>query len=143
MFPTSTAVPSTFEAYMAEHNVPADHPNLDAWQVLYERESIVEAAAPKTIPPCPSWCHMPAGHDYESTDGFTPGKIVFIRNHVAEHETPSTQISALEENLNDAVTVRPAGTFVTVSEDDYDAPGLRQLAAELLAAADVLDGLPQ
>jgi hypothetical protein len=58
MFLTSTAVPSTFDAFMAANNITADHPNLDGWRRVWQNELQVEATVPAVTPACPAWCTL-------------------------------------------------------------------------------------
>ncbi len=141
MFPTSTAVPSTFEAYMAEHNIPAEHPNLDGWRQVWQNELRVEATVPAVTPACPDWCTSAAGHEYTCYDGTVDGLMTHLREHTG-FSTERVQVDATERNTGGTVTVDAPTVFLNV-EDDLDAAAARAFAADLLAAADVLDRLSQ
>lgn len=43
MFPTSTAVPPTFGAFMVANDLTHDHPNIDGWRKVWQNELRVEA----------------------------------------------------------------------------------------------------
>ncbi len=139
MFPTSTAVPPTFDAFMAENDLTADHPNLDGWRVLWRRELDIATQAPAVIPPCPPWCVRDAGHDYDSTDGFGDD-LSFERRHVAFEGTVA-DVSATEHNRAGAVTLDEPGIYLSLRDDERPVDEVRAIAAELLEAADVLDRL--
>lgn len=136
MFPTETAVPATFAEYMTLHNVPADHPNLDGYRVMWERALYVETSVPKVIPPCPSWCQSPDGHEYDSTDGYDE-TLTYIRSHMAM-ERPHLWVDAWEHNCAGVVTMQ-APSICTPDQGDLDSSQARAYAAELLEAADLLD----
>ncbi len=138
MFPTSSAtVPSTFSAYMAEHDIPADHENLDGWRRVWRNELEVEASTPTVMPPCPRWCTLPADHPYPSYDVGADLPMTHLRDHVG-FTAERVQVDATERNTGGTVTVDVPTAFVNV-EDDLDAAAVRAFAADLLRAADELD----
>jgi len=141
MFPISTAVPSTFEAFMAANSITHDHPNLDGWRRVWQNELQVEADAPTVIPACPGWCTLPAGHEYTSYDGVADGPMTHLREHTG-FTAERVQVDATERNTGGAVTVDVPTAFVNV-EDDLDAAAVRAFAADLLRAADELDRITQ
>lgn len=106
-----------------------------------DRESEVEAAAPKVVPACPSWCTLPTGHDYPSVSDDESG-VTFSREHVAA-SFGHVDVYASENNTGGTVTLAEPVAWVhtDTSEGDLDAGQLRQLAAEVLNAAEVLDRL--
>ncbi len=137
MYSVHTAVPSTFETFMAANDLTHDHPNLDGWRRVWQNELEVESSAPTVMPPCPAWCTLPAGHPYDSYDVGSDLPMTHMRGHVgftAEH----VQVDATERNQNGMVTVDVPTAFVNV-EDDLDAAAVRAFAADLLRAADELD----
>jgi hypothetical protein len=136
MFPTDT-IPATFEAFMAEHNLSPDHPTLDNWRAVWERERSIEDRAPTVIPPCPSWCILDAGHDYTSTDGFDDD-LTFERQHVAFEGTVA-DVSATEHNRAGTVTLDEPGIYLSLRDDERPVDEVRSIAAELLEAVDVLE----
>jgi hypothetical protein len=84
--------------------------------------------------PCPSWCEMEHGHRYHSYDPETGQEI---RNHgrrLSEHVDLT-----LEEWSGEPLFSRPIVLMVSVDPDDMTAAQARELAAELLDAADELD----
>jgi hypothetical protein len=135
--PDRPAVPSTFAEYMRQHDIPADHPNLDGWRKLWQQERQAEQHAPRVIPPCPFWCRLPEGHDYDSVDGFGDD-LVFERTHVA-FEGKVAGVSATERNRAGEVTVEPLEVFLDVRSEAYPVDVVRAVAAELVEAADVLE----
>jgi hypothetical protein len=134
-------VPRSFADYMRQHDIPADHPNLDGWRKVWERELQVEQNAPTVIPPCPDWCALPGGHGYDSTDGWDDD-LTFERRHVA-FEGKVADVSATERSHFGEVTVGPLEVFIDVQGRDYAVDVVRALAAELVEAADVLERLTQ
>jgi hypothetical protein len=139
MFPTFTPVPPTFEAFMAANDLTADHPNLDGWRELWRRELDIASQAPAVIPPCPPWCLLDQGHEYDSTDGHGDD-VTFERQHVA-FDGEVADVSALEHNRAGTVTVDEPGIYLSLRDDERPAEEVRAIAAELLNAADVLDGV--
>lgn len=137
MFPTSTAVPPTFEAFMAEHDIPADHPNLEGWERVWRNEREVESTTPAVTPPCPGWCTLPAGHPYDSYDVGADLPMTHLRGHTG-FSTERVQVDATERSSGGTVTVDAPTAFVNI-EDDLDAEAVRAFAADLLRAADELD----
>lgn len=135
MFPITSTIPDTFEQFVEQHNLPADHGNLEGWRRVYEQQKIVETNAPTVIPPCPWWCKDPAGHDYTSTDGWDDD-LTFQRFH--SHPVGQLSVDTIEHNVAGVVTLDPAGVYVD-ERGDNDAAHCRALAADLLAAADLLD----
>lgn len=133
---TDTRIPATFEQYAELNNVPADHGNLDGWRKVYEHEVFAEAHAPATIPPCPWWCADQAGHGYDSTDG-TGDELAFERFHHAP-VGPLLTVDAPERNHYGTVSVTVPSVYLD-ERADVDAAGARALAADLLAAADLLE----
>ena len=137
MYSVDTAVPSTFEAFLAANDLTHDHPNLEGWRRVWQNELQVEATVPAVTPPCPAWCTLPAGHPYDSYDVGSDLPMTHLRGHVgftAEH----VQVDATERSQDGAVTVDVPTAFVNV-EDDLDPKAVRAFAADLLRAADELD----
>lgn len=83
--------------------------------------------------PCPSWCEMEPGHRYHSTDD--EGRE--YRNH-GRRLGPHVDLT-VEECAGEPLFTRPIRLFVSVDTDDMTAAEVRELAAELLNAADELD----
>lgn len=137
MFPTSTTVPTTFDAFMAENNLAAADPNLGGWRRIWETDQLVAAHAPTVIPPCPAGCTQPAGHDYPSTDGWADD-LTFQRQHVA-FAGAVADVSATEHNHYGTVTLDEPEVFLSMRDDAQSVEKVRALAAELLEAAEVLD----
>jgi hypothetical protein len=133
------AVPSTFADYMREHDIPADHPNLEGWRVLWQRDQQAEQQKPTTIPPCPAWCRLPEGHDYSEVDGFRD-ELTFERQHVA-FEGKAADVQATEHNRSGEVTVDALEIYLDLRDDSYPPSVVRALAAELVEAADLLERL--
>lgn len=135
---TAPTVPATFDDYMAKLNITADHGNLDGWRKVYEHELYAEAHAPAVIPACPSWCVDPDGHDYDSTDG-AGEQLTFHRFHHAP-VGPLLSVDALEHNHDGTVTMDAPSVHLD-ERPEVGASGARALAADLLAAADLLDSI--
>ena len=141
MFPTTSTTPLTFEPYLLDHNA-TDSANLDGWRMMFERQQFIDANAPTVIPPCPAWCILPAGHEYDSTDGFG-ADLVFVRRHVAYEGAKMSDVSVTERNHYGAVTVDEPSIFLAVEADEATVTEVRAIAAELLEAAAALEGLAQ
>jgi hypothetical protein len=138
MFSTLTPCPPTFEAFMAEHNIAPDHPTLGNWRALWERERAIEDHAPTVIPPCPSWCILDSGHEYTSTDGYGDD-VSFERQHIAFEGETVASVDATEHNKSGVITFDEPSIYLSQRDDGYSAEHVRAVAAEMLAAADVLD----
>jgi hypothetical protein len=104
-------------------------------QLLQEmREHDAYLASIKPTPPaCPAWCTQPAGHDYDCTDGDEG----FIRSHSTERNDRRAWVWQRETNTAGVLTFEEVS--IGVDEGDLGADQARKLAADLLAAADVLD----
>ncbi len=135
----AAAVPATFAVYMREHDIPADHPNLDGWRALWQREQQAEQHRPRTVPPCPSWCLLLAAHDYSDVDGWDED-LTFEREHVA-FRGDVADVQATEHNRASEVTVDAPVIFLDVRTDAYAVDVVRAIAAELVEAADLLERL--
>lgn len=116
-----------------------DHLTDPRWAAVAEHERYVEANAPVIIPPCPSWCRLPEGHDYPSVAGFGPD-LTFERQHVA-FEGKVTEVAATEHNHRGTVTVDEPEVYLNVRSEAYSVDVVRAVAAELAEAADVLERL--
>ncbi len=135
----SAMVPATFADYMREHDISADHPNLDGWRALWQREQQAERHRPTSIPPCPYWCQLPAGHDYTEIDDFDDD-LTFERRHVA-FEGKVADVYATEHNHFGTVTLDGPAIYLNVRTEDYPADLVRAVAAKLVEAADLLERL--
>ncbi len=95
---------------------------------------------PTVIPPCPSWCALPAGHEYNSfMGGVEPENIDFTRSHVSSTgERPHASVGQFEhQNVRGAVTLDEPTIYLSV-EADLTAEQAEEYAADLLAAAALL-----
>lgn len=131
----------TFEQWLADSFPTADRGNAEnvaAMRKVYDRSRFVEEHAPTTIPPCPSWCALEAGHDYDSTLAL-PAELDYVRTHTSS--TAAAAMAAVDQmEHNDgrgAVTLDEATVYVQV-EKDLDAPGAIDLSDELRLAAALL-----
>lgn len=140
MSPTSGTIAPTFREYLTQHNIPADAEHLGQWHNIYEQELFTAEHAPKVIPPCPSWCSEPTGHDYTCTDG-SGADLAFERFHCSPVGAV-LMVDALERNHYGTVTLGAPSVHLD-ERPDVDAAGARALAADLLAAADLLDRIAQ
>lgn len=97
----------------------------------------------KTELPCPSWCQRDAGHPFESHNPLTgrqsrPHSLVLASGEGVYVAVVQDD----EREPGDDSTVVQGAPFVTVEiESDLDAASLRRRAADLLNAADRLDGI--
>ena len=132
----------TFEQYAARLGVDEHHPMRENARRTWEHEQAVEAFAPTVTPPCPPWCVLPQGHDYTSTDGYGPD-LDFQRQHVAFEGPTSATVDATEHNRYGTVTVDAPGVYIYVRGEEHSGEQARARAGELLAAADMLDGITQ
>jgi hypothetical protein len=130
---------ATFADYMREHDIPVDHPNVDGWHKVWQRDQQAEQQKPTTIPPCPVWCRLAEGHDYSEVDGFGED-LTFERQHVA-FQGKVADVQATEHNRAGEVTVDAPVIFLDVRGDAYPVDVVRAMAAELVEAADVLERL--
>ncbi len=130
---------ATFAEYMREHDIPADHPNLDGWRRVWQRDLQVEQQKPAVIPPCPEWCRLQEGHDYTEADGWG-ADLTFERHHVA-FQGKVADVQATEHNRSGEVTIDAPVIYLDLRDDEYPVDVVRALAAELVEAADVLERL--
>jgi hypothetical protein len=120
----------------------ADSPEMLA---MIDRDERREANYPKVTPPCPSWCRSveiygarqlatydhPHGYDSLSDDETT-----FFRFHVSSNE--HYYVAQEEQNREGVITLGPLH-LGGGPEEEMTAAQARAKAAELLAAADMLD----
>jgi hypothetical protein len=134
---TSDKIPSTFEEYAEHLGITTDHPRRDMARKLWEQEREAERTYPAEIPPCPGWCRLNAGHPYDSTEW---DYVTHCRFHssVPDDTAFDARVEATERNKDGVVEV---GTPVLAvyAEGERTAEDARRIAAELLAAADLLD----
>lgn len=101
-------------------------------------EQRVEATLPVTIPSCPSWCELPAGHEY---DGWVPNgdAIQHSRTHMKTFGAASIQ--AVEYSTDGQVTVDEPTIYLDLPDmsGDLDVQHARDLLARLSEATDELD----
>lgn len=114
-----------------------DHPEL---RDVVEQFMLPEA--PTTTPPCPSWCRVGTGHEWVETDA-TGRWWRWHRVTVGMVGDTIVELAGFERlDVDGTVTTdSPDITMWDVEEAQFDAAGARQLAAELLNAADRLDQL--
>lgn len=133
--------PPTFEQYLARlvdgGVAVGDH--LDKVRKMYDEERLAEASAPTVIPSCPSWCRLPAGHPYDSTEW---DFVTHLRYHASVPDGISfgARVEATERNKGGVVEVATPIIGVYV-EENQTAEEARRYAAELLVAADLLDAV--
>lgn len=138
---TLTKQSTTFEQYADSLGVDpsTDDPSrVAALRVYFEQEQTMERLWPTVIPPCPSWCIDEPGHDFDSwdLDQDEPG---FTRFHTASRDS-QVDVTALETfKVGGASVISDAGLYVE-KQDDLNTPeAARAFAAQVLAAADVLE----
>ena len=107
------------------------------------RDAANEANAPKVIPPCPPWCRhkelfadgIDPNHEYDSV--VEPG--TYLRFHVSG---PGRIYVAQEEfNRDGVIELGPLHLAGVGDREETTAAEARQMAAELLNAADRLDAI--
>lgn len=111
-----------------------------------EREAELQAeeerrwANAPTPPPCPSWCEETGTESVAYTSASSdPNDQRFYRFHSAK--IADKVLITQEESATEAgdVTLSPVRVTVSVENEDLDAKEARQLARDLLIAADRLD----
>lgn len=113
----------------------------DAMAQIRERDARIAANEPKVIPPCPQWCRFTeiiAGtHDYDSV--LTADESTYTRYHLSGQT--AVDIAQEERNRGGVVTRGPVHINMPGRDgcEETTAEQARQLAAELLAAANELD----
>lgn len=89
-------------------------------------------------PPCPPWCTLAPGHAYESVD-------IVGKQHERSHEAfkaNNAGVSAWEYSRAGVARVQPLTVDVWADEGaEMSARAAREVAAEIIAAADKLDEL--
>jgi hypothetical protein len=136
---TDSTFPRTFEQYLARlvdgGVAVADH--MAEVREMYENERTAAESLPAVIPPCPSWCRKGDGHPYDSTEW---DFVTHVRFHssVPDDVRCGARVEAIERNKGGTIEVA-APTIGVYVEENQTAGEARAYAAELLAAADVLD----
>jgi hypothetical protein len=126
-------------------NDPVKLAEIEAWEA---REKYADERRPTVIPPCPPWCRYfdtitPTSlyklHEYDSIEWGEP--LTFSRFHV-ENQTGS-YVSQEEFNREGVVTLGPLHITISSQEgiEEATAGQAREIAAELLAAADRLEAI--
>lgn len=97
----------------------------------------------RTELPCPPWCQSGPEHPFESYNPLTHRQIRPHGMTLASGEGVHVAVTQDDEReQGDDGTVVHGAPFVAVEiEGDLDAAALRQRAADLLNAADTLDGI--
>jgi hypothetical protein len=107
------------------------------------RDVLDQLTAPTTVPPCPSWCGRPAGHGYSSAAHKYNGSPVYERQHSAHPEGEAdVDVVTTEHYLRGKVDVDDPAVEITVDGRWYST-GLRELAAEITTAADLLERIEE
>lgn len=137
MLSSSRTMPgATFEEYAALHKLPLGNTDVEAWRRVYEQDKLAQANAPTTIPPCPSWCSWPAGHEYDSVAKYDVEMLTYTRFH--EAPVGSLTVSVHERNRDGVVTLDPAQVYVEEAPD-LTLDKARVFAADMNAAVEMLD----
>lgn len=135
----TTTIPETFEEYAAELGLDnPDDPRRGEARARWEAERTAVETYPDVIPPCPSWCALPAGHGYDSYD--TDGRTHY-RFHTAPEGGPGPLVESMESYNDGAVTLTDPKVDVMQKTEALTAEEARSNAAQLLAAADLLDSI--
>jgi hypothetical protein len=111
------------------------------------------------VPPCPDWCGKEAGHDYDSSDydldrfndfgqAVAAGVIRACRYHRAvirdverEHISVSAfEMAEVQRGQDPVLIIEPATVYTIMAfDDEMDAQDARKLAADLIAAAALVE----
>lgn len=111
-----------------------------AWQQAIDHDEHMARRRPTVTPPCPAWCRLETGHPYEGVD---LDNVTFVRFHESRREG-TTAVSQEEWNRSGDVTLEPPTVSILDSvHEECTAARARELAAELLSAADLLDRVGQ
>lgn len=151
---TKPTTSETFAEYAARLGVDEHHPMHDNALRMWEMEREAERTYPTVVPACPDWCEEPGGHEYDSYLRGDEGGVEHYRTHVRTIGTAGVLSSAGTINR---VVVMSTETYtdgaVSIDPPEVDVPDYRgetlpaadarTLAADLLAAADLLDRLAQ
>jgi hypothetical protein len=114
-----------------------------AAELRQARDVLDQLTAPTTVPPCPSWCARPAGHGYRNVAHKYNGAPVYEREHSAHPEGEvNVDVVTTEHYLRGKVDVDDPAVEITVDGRWYST-GLRELAAEITATADLLDRIEE
>jgi hypothetical protein len=134
--PLEIEVSTTFEQFIAEWNLKSEHPRT---REMYEESiSAAKVLASLSLPACPAWCGRPEGHGYEFDGGRSAD---FLRRH-ASRDDNGPQVQQMEHNYaGERIAYDSAEIGVTVGLESFSAEGARALAAQLAAAADLLDAI--
>lgn len=136
---------TTFPAYLdriAAHGltVPTEPEHVEHLRQLWTMERKAEESYPQVIPPCPSWCALGAGHQYDSYAADGAGQP-YVHTRFHEAYIGRATVGTLESNKAGRVTVGPASVMMTDRIEDITAEQAREVASDLLLAADLLDSI--
>lgn len=134
-----TTTATTFAEYAEANGWPPESEYRDAARVLWEQEQKAQASYPQTIPPCPSWCELPAGHPYDSYMPDGSGGVVHTRCH--EREVGAVTVLTFENHDGGQVEVDEVGIDYLERRglEGVSAEQARTVGSDLIAAADLLD----
>lgn len=96
---------------------------------------------PAVTPACPSWCALPAGHEYHSwSRSVEDGTAYSVRLHISASDK-DVWLVAQENNADGAATLLPPEIVVDLGGGGHigDVEYARRLGWEILAAAELLD----
>lgn len=134
-----STIPETFEQFAAQQGWGPNSLHHDGARRLWEQEQTAQRTYPGTIPPCPSWCELPAGHAYESYSPDGSGGVIHDRMHRAT--LGAVHVLSNERSEAGQVEVDYPDITVSSSEEGMTAERAREVASDLLLAADLLDSL--
>lgn len=135
----------TFEQYAARKGASPADPHYEPMRELWGHAQLAHLSYPATIPPCPSWCVQPDGHEYDSTATDDPTRHFRYHSSVPfDNEAAAyVRVEAEEWNRCGEVVVATPKAVIYDGDRSLTAGEARQVAADLLAAADLLDGITQ
>jgi hypothetical protein len=112
-----------------------------AAEIRKARDVLDQLTAPTTVPPCPSWCARPTGHGYRNVAHKYNGSPVYEREHSAHPEGEvGVDVVTTEHYLRGKVDVDvPTGRLMVDAGAGWYSIGLRELAADLLETAKLLE----
>jgi hypothetical protein len=110
-------------------------------EIWKAKDVLDQLTAPTTVPPCPSWCARSAGHGYRNVAHKYNGSPVYEREHSAHPEGEvNVDVVTTEHYLRGKVDVdAPVGRLMVDEGAGWYSTGLREPAAEITTAADLLE----
>jgi hypothetical protein len=100
--------------------------------------------APTVIPPCPSWCSEPPGHEYDGVIDIRVNRA-FARTHTSALPDQMAWLEQFEMNRDGVLELHPLNIAANyeLGRTMLDSAQARKLAVDLVAAAVLLDSVTQ